>query len=63
MVKRKKDGGLDLRTNEGKQIKAASDFWGAPMGGCLIRLIIILVILLVLGEIFPSFGEWLNSLE
>ena len=63
MVKYKKDGGLDLRSKGGKQIQAQVNFWTSPMAGCFIRLIIIVIILLVLGEIFPSFGEWLKSLE
>ena len=63
MVKYKKDGGLDLRSKGGKQMQAQVNFWTSSMGGCFIRLIIIVIILLVLGEIFLSFGEWLKSLE
>lgn len=59
MARRKKDGGFDLRTKEGRQAHEAAEFWGSPMGGCLLRLILIVVVLVVLSEIFPSFGDWL----
>ena len=61
MVKRKKDGGFDLRTKEGRRAQEAYNFWSSPMGGCFLRLILILIALAFLGEIFPSFGEWLNQ--
>lgn len=59
MVKRKKDGGFDLRTKEGRRAQEAYNFWSSPMGGCFFRLILIVIVLVVLSEIFPSFGEWL----
>lgn len=63
MAKRKKDGRYDMRTKEGKQAQEVENFIGSPMGGCILRLIVIITILLILSEIFPSFGEWINSLE
>lgn len=61
MVRRKKDGGFDLRTKEGKQAQGYYFFFSSPIGGCFLRLILILIALAILGEIFPSFGEWLNQ--
>lgn len=52
-----------MRTKEGKQAQEVENFFGSPMGGCILRLIVIIIILLILSEIFPSFGEWINSLE
>lgn len=52
-----------MRTKEGKQAQEVENFFESPMGGGILRLIVIIIILLILSEIFPSFGEWINSLE
>ena len=59
MVKRKKDGGFDLRTKEGRRAQESAEILSSHMGGCFLRLILIVIVLVVLSEIFPSFGEWL----
>ena len=59
MVRRKKDGGFDLRTKEGRRAQESAEILSSHMGGCFLRLILIVIVLVVLSEIFPSFGEWL----
>lgn len=51
-----------MRTKEGKQAQEVENFFGSPMGGCILRLIVIIIILLILSEIFPLFGCLANGL-
>lgn len=61
MVRRNKDGGYDLRTKEGREAQERVENWNSPMGGCLLRFILLMIIVVVLGELFPPFQGWFNS--
>jgi hypothetical protein len=63
MAKLTKNGGLDRRTKESKQIERNTSAIQGRITKITLVFFVIAVVLYLLGEVFPGFGEWLKDMD
>jgi hypothetical protein len=65
MAMARKDGKLDGRTKEGKRAKQVAQTWAfltSGVGRFIIGVIAFIILMAILGEKIPAFGEWLDRI-
>jgi len=63
MAKLTKSGGIDRRTKAAKQAERNTALLQGRITKITLVFLVIALVLYLLGEVFPGFGEWLKEMD